>query len=89
MSSVLGKQKITDNIAQLKYKEPNSPKIVVLEQELVRAEAENLVAEAQLTNIVRDVLSRLPTLYCLPYSRKKKYSCANIAGWLAGRLVRS
>jgi len=26
------KQKITDQIAQLKYKEPNSPKIVVLEQ---------------------------------------------------------
>lgn len=52
--SVLGKQKITDNIAQLKYKEPNSPKIVVLEQELVRAEAESLVAEAQLSNITRE-----------------------------------
>ena len=40
-----------DQIAHLKYKEPNSPKIVVLEQELVRAEAESLVAEAQLSNI--------------------------------------
>ncbi len=49
-----GKQKITDQIAQLKYKEPNSPKIVVLEQELVRAEAESLVAEAQLSNITRE-----------------------------------
>jgi hypothetical protein len=49
----IGKQKITDQIAQLKYKEPNSPKIVVLEQELVRAEAESLVAEAQLSNITR------------------------------------
>ncbi|RYP17965.1 hypothetical protein DL765_004184 [Monosporascus sp. GIB2] len=48
------KQKITDQIAQLKYKEPNSPKIVVLEQELVRAEAESLVAEAQLSNITRE-----------------------------------
>ncbi|KAL2890005.1 Sphingolipid long chain base-responsive protein PIL1 [Ceratocystis lukuohia] len=48
------KQKITDNIAMLKYKEPNSPKIVVLEQELVRAEAESLVAEAQLSNITRE-----------------------------------
>jgi hypothetical protein len=40
----------------LKYKEPNSPKIVVLEQELVRAEAESLVAEAQLSNITREKL---------------------------------
>lgn len=48
-----GKAKIADEIAKLKSKEPQSAKIVVLEQELVRAEAENLVAEAQLTNIVR------------------------------------
>lgn len=48
------KQKITDQIAMLKYKEPKSPKIVVLEQELVRAEAESLVAEAQLSNITRE-----------------------------------
>jgi hypothetical protein len=48
-----GKQKITDKIAHLKYKEPNSPQIEVLEQELVRAEAESLVAEAQLSNITR------------------------------------
>ncbi|KAL7266977.1 lipid-binding protein [Rhizina undulata] len=48
------KQKITDQIAQLKYKDPNSPKIMVLEQELVRAEAESLVAEAQLSNITRE-----------------------------------
>jgi hypothetical protein len=40
----------------LKYKEPQSPKIVVLEQELVRAEAESLVAEAQLSNITREKL---------------------------------
>ncbi|KAF2667197.1 hypothetical protein BT63DRAFT_481636 [Microthyrium microscopicum] len=48
------KQKITDQIAHLKYKEPTSPKIEVLEQELVRAEAESLVAEAQLSNITRE-----------------------------------
>jgi len=48
------KQKITDQIAHLKYKEPSSPKIPVLEQELVRAEAESLVAEAQLSNITRE-----------------------------------
>ena len=46
------KAKITDEIAKLKYKDPNSPKLVTLENELVRAEAQNLVAEAQLTNIV-------------------------------------
>lgn len=47
-----GKAKIADEIAKLKMKEPESARLVVLEQELVRAEAENLVAEAQLTNIV-------------------------------------
>lgn len=56
LMSAPGKQKITDQIAQLKYKEPNSPRIVVLEQELVRAEAESLVAEAQLSNITREKL---------------------------------
>lgn len=47
------KAKISDEIQKLKYKEPESTKLVTLEQELVRAEAQNLVAEAQLTNIVR------------------------------------
>jgi len=46
------KAKITDEIAKLKAKEPESARLVILEQELVRVEAENLVAEAQLTNIV-------------------------------------
>ncbi|QEU59150.1 Pil1 [Kluyveromyces lactis] len=48
--------KIADKIAYLKYKDPQSPKIEVLEQELVRAEAESLVAEAQLSNITRSKL---------------------------------
>ncbi|CUS12606.1 unnamed protein product [Tuber aestivum] len=47
------KTKVQDEIARLKYKEPTSSKLVTLEQELVRAEAENLVAEAQLTNVTR------------------------------------
>jgi hypothetical protein len=47
------KQKTVDEIAKLKHKEPESTKIPVLEQQLVREEAQNLVAEAQLTNIVR------------------------------------
>ncbi|KAI5466114.1 Eisosome component PIL1/LSP1 [Mariannaea sp. PMI_226] len=51
-----GKNKITDEIQRLKMKEPESAKLVILEQELVRAEAENLVAEAQLSNITRQKL---------------------------------
>ncbi|QUC17684.1 uncharacterized protein UV8b_01925 [Ustilaginoidea virens] len=51
-----GKAKIADEIAKLKMKEPESARLVILEQELVRAEAENLVAEAQLTNITRQKL---------------------------------
>jgi hypothetical protein len=50
------RQKITDEIAKLKYKDPNSPRLVTLEHELVRAEAQNLVAEAQLSNITRQKL---------------------------------
>jgi len=50
------KAKIADEIQKLKYKEPTSTKLVTLEQELVRAEAQNLVAEAQLTNITRQKL---------------------------------
>ncbi|KAI0185353.1 Eisosome component PIL1-domain-containing protein [Xylaria flabelliformis] len=50
------KGKIADEIQKLKLKEPQSTKLVVLEQELVRAEAENLVAEAQLSNITRKKL---------------------------------
>ncbi|KAL8908401.1 MAG: hypothetical protein Q9207_000820 [Kuettlingeria erythrocarpa] len=50
------KVKISDEIQRLKYKEPQSTKLVQLEQELVRAEAQNLVAEAQLTNITRQKL---------------------------------
>lgn len=47
------RQKVTDEIAKLKYKDPTSTRLVTLEHELVRAEAQNLVAEAQLSNIVR------------------------------------
>ncbi|KAK5169134.1 uncharacterized protein LTR77_006443 [Saxophila tyrrhenica] len=47
------KAKIQDEIQKLKYKEPESTKLPILEQELVRAEAQSLVAEAQLTNITR------------------------------------
>ena len=53
------KAKIADEIGKLKYKEPTSTKLVQLEQELVRAEAQNLVAEAQLTNIVSETFCHL------------------------------
>jgi len=47
------KAKVLDEITKLKQKEPESTKLVTLEQELVRAEAQSLVAEAQLTNVTR------------------------------------
>jgi hypothetical protein len=74
------KQKITDHIAQLKYKEPNSPKIVVLEQELVRAEAESLVAEAQLSNITREKIKAAYT-YQFDALREHCEKVAIIAGY--------
>ncbi len=76
----LGKQKIADQIAQLKYKEPNSPKIVVLEQELVRAEAESLVAEAQLSNITREKIKAAYT-YQFDALREHSEKVAIIAGF--------
>ncbi|KAL9049402.1 MAG: hypothetical protein Q9162_007238 [Coniocarpon cinnabarinum] len=39
------KGKVADEIQKLKYKEPNSPKITELEQELVRAEAQSLTRQ--------------------------------------------
>lgn len=78
--SSTGKQKITDQIAQLKYKEPNSPRIVVLEQELVRAEAESLVAEAQLSNITREKLKSAFT-YQFDALREHSEKLAIIAGF--------
>lgn len=78
--SLIGKQKITDQIAQLKYKDPSSPKIVVLEQELVRAEAESLVAEAQLSNITREKIKSAFT-YQFDALREHSEKLALIAGY--------
>jgi hypothetical protein len=64
----------------LKYKEPNSPKIVVLEQELVRAEAESLVAEAQLSNITREKIKAAYT-YQFDALREHCEKVAIIAGY--------
>lgn len=64
----------------MKYKEPNSPKIVVLEQELVRAEAESLVAEAQLSNITREKIKAAFT-YQFDALREHCEKLAIIAGY--------
>ncbi|CCE72646.1 Piso0_000235 [Millerozyma farinosa CBS 7064] len=74
------KQKITDEIAHLKYKDPQSPKISVLEQELVRAEAESLVAEAQLSNITRESL-KAAFDYLFDATRELAEKNALIAGY--------
>ncbi|KAG7660756.1 LSP1 [[Candida] subhashii] len=74
------KQKITDDIAHLKYKDPQSPKIPVLEQELVRAEAESLVAEAQLSNITRERL-KAAFNYQFDATRELAEKYALIAGY--------
>ena len=74
------KQKITDTIAHLKHKEPTSPRIVVLEQELVRAEAESLVAEAQLSNITREKL-KAAFNYQFDAMREQSEKLALIAGY--------
>lgn len=50
-----GRAKVADEIQKLKLRDPTSAKLETLEQELVRAEAHNLVAEAQLTNVVCSV----------------------------------
>jgi hypothetical protein len=55
------KVRIMDEISKLRAKEPESTKL--LEQELVRAEAENLVAEAQLFNIVSTTKSASEALF--------------------------
>ena len=46
------RSKVADEIQKLKYRDPTNARLETLEQELVRAEAHNLVAEAQLTNVV-------------------------------------
>lgn len=74
------KQKITDDIAYLKYKDPQSTKIPVLEQELVRAEAESLVAEAQLSNITREKL-KIAFNYQFDSIRELAEKFALIAGY--------
>ncbi|CCK70012.1 lipid-binding protein LSP1 KNAG_0D02630 [Huiozyma naganishii CBS 8797] len=74
------KDRITDEIAHLKYKDPMSTKVPVLEQELVRAEAESLVAEAQLSNITREKL-KASYNYQFDSMREMSEKFALIAGY--------
>ncbi|KAG4304218.1 hypothetical protein PORY_002399 [Pneumocystis oryctolagi] len=59
------KQKLIDQIVVLKHKDPESSKLVEHEQKLVRLEAENLVAEAQLTHVSRQKLKEAYNMYFL------------------------
>lgn len=52
-----GRERVAEEIARVKMKEPGSARLVVLEQELVRAEAEGLVGEAQVGNVVSFVMA--------------------------------
>lgn len=57
------KQRIIDELQKQRIKDPNGSKLIQLEQELVRAEAQSLVAEAQLSNVVSECSSwRYPVL---------------------------
>ncbi|PVH14671.1 sphingolipid long chain base-responsive protein PIL1 [Candidozyma duobushaemuli] len=66
------KQKITDNIAYLKYKDPQSQRST--------AEAESLVAEAQLSNITREKL-KTAFNYQFDSTREHAEKIALIAGY--------
>lgn len=55
------KQKLLDQIYALKHKDPESPRLVTMEQELVREEAACLVAEAQLSNTTREKFKQAMT----------------------------
>ncbi|KAK1834778.1 putative sphingolipid long chain base-responsive protein [Podospora conica] len=57
-----GRERVAEEIARVKMKEgPGSTRLVVLEQELVRAEAEGLVGEAQVGNVTRQKLKEAYT----------------------------
>ena len=49
-----GKQKIEDKIFKLESEEPNSTELEGLKEELVRVDAERLVAETQLSTITHE-----------------------------------
>ncbi|QSL66960.1 hypothetical protein MERGE_001347 [Pneumocystis wakefieldiae] len=74
------RQKLIDQIFMLKHKEPDSQKLLVLEQELVRTEASCLVAEAQLNNTTRE---KLKTAFTCQFDAIKEHSekLALIAGY--------
>lgn len=69
------KQKLTDQIAMLKHKDPESSKLVEQEQRLVRLEAENLVAEAQLTHVSRQKLKEAYNMYFLSVQERAEKQC--------------
>ncbi|KAL2270226.1 hypothetical protein VTJ83DRAFT_2410 [Remersonia thermophila] len=57
-----GRRKVAEELARARAREPRGPRAVALEQELVRSEAEALVAEAQLGNVTRQKLREAYTI---------------------------
>lgn len=65
--------KMAEELNRVKAREPDSSKVVVMEQELVRAEAENMVAEAQLTNVMRQrIKETYDSEFCATIERAEK-----------------
>ncbi|CAB16733.1 meiotic eisosome BAR domain protein Pil2 [Schizosaccharomyces pombe] len=72
------KEKLLNSIYDVRSRDPESPKLITMEQELVREEAACLVAEAQLTNITRENFKRAFTLHIgtlLEHSEKVAILC--------------
>ncbi|QSL66562.1 hypothetical protein MERGE_000944 [Pneumocystis wakefieldiae] len=69
------KQKLIDQIVILKHKDPESIKLIEQEQKLVRLEAENLVAEAQLTHVSRQKLKEAYNMYFLSVQERAEKQC--------------
>ncbi|KAG4302365.1 hypothetical protein PCK1_001347 [Pneumocystis canis] len=69
------KHKLTDQVAMLKHKDPESSRLIEHEQKLVRLEAENLVAEAQLTHVSRQKLKEAYNMYFLSVQERAEKQC--------------
>lgn len=69
------KQKLIDQIAVLRHKDPESTKLIEQEQKLVRLEAENIVAEAQLTHVSRQKLKEAYNMYFSSLQERSEKQC--------------
>ncbi|KAG5519526.1 hypothetical protein PMAC_001680 [Pneumocystis sp. 'macacae'] len=69
------KQKLADQIAVLRHREGESGRVREQEQRLVRLEAENLVAEAQLTHVSRQKLKEAYNMYFQAVQERGEKQC--------------